>query len=349
MVRERTAVLIGAALALLLSCQTDATDPNGTDVPVWTSLGPDASSCIRWLVVDPSDSDTLYLGAETLNQDFHTVDAEVLKSTDCGANWTTIGAGLPASPTRSLLIDPSDTSTLYAGTGDGIYKSSDAGVNWNSCSAGLPGDTWCNLAIDPSNTETVYAGGAFGGMYKSTNGGASWNAISITPPCAWIGAVVVDPASPTTLYAGTGNGVYKSTNGGAGWTAMNNGLHAPGTLYVVAIHAVAIDLLNPDSLYASATYAGRQALFKSNDAAGSWVCMRTEAGGIVGVAIDSDTPTTLYAQQDNAVFRSTNGGGSWTRVSQSFPSYVTTLVVDPLVPTRVYVGTYLAGVYTHEF
>ncbi len=77
----------------------------------WTTLGPDSGSILS-LVVDPATPSTLYAG---------TVRAGVFKSTDAGANWRPMNAGLldrfdlPALEVSKLAIDPVTPETLYAG------------------------------------------------------------------------------------------------------------------------------------------------------------------------------------------------------------------------------------------
>ena len=79
----------------------------------------------------------------------------------------------------ALAIDPSNPSTLYAGTDyAGVFKSTNGGGTWNPINSGLS-DGYVNaLAIDPGNSNIVYAGTLLGGVFKSTNGGDTWNPIN---------------------------------------------------------------------------------------------------------------------------------------------------------------------------
>jgi hypothetical protein len=118
------------------------------------------------------------------------------------------------------------TSTVYAGTGSGIYKSVNGGGSWSQVDATINIDS---LGIDPSAPGTVYAGfSGTGGLRKTTNGGASWNTITGGLPSSRVmGIAFESDEHPATIYVATqGHGAYKTTNGGTSWTAINTGLGA---------------------------------------------------------------------------------------------------------------------------
>src|SRR3954468_15684816 len=95
----------------------------------------------------------------------------LMRSDDGGATWSTLG--LSGLHLRSLALDPSATSVLYAGSyGQGLYETTDAG--------GLGGFT--RLATAPATVEelsiaggTIYAAAGTGGVFASDDGGASWS------------------------------------------------------------------------------------------------------------------------------------------------------------------------------
>ncbi len=166
------------------------------------------------LEIDPRDPSILYA-----------FNGHLLKSVDRGIQWLQVGQGLPES-LLSLAVDPSATSTLYAGTREGVYKSVDGGATWQQSSAGLPAGHIAALVIDPRDSSVVYAGLADInrdgtptpgiargniGVYRSTDGGASWSRFGQGLPTArFNGLLAIDPAAPYTLYAGTEDGgVYK--------------------------------------------------------------------------------------------------------------------------------------------
>jgi photosystem II stability/assembly factor-like uncharacterized protein len=90
-----------------------------------TGSGFPAATSVMALVLDPQNADTVY--AALLS------NAGVYKSTDGAAHWSAANSGLTASAYYSLLIDPSNSSVLYAGAGPGrIFKTTDGGASWTS-------------------------------------------------------------------------------------------------------------------------------------------------------------------------------------------------------------------------
>ena len=199
------------------------------------------------------------------------------------------------------------------------------------------------LAIDPSTPATVYAG-TNGGVFKSANGGTSWTAVLTSTEVL---ALAIDPSTPATLYAGTFGGVFKTTNGGDSWTAVNSGL-----TNTTLDSPLAIDPSTPATLYAGASGSG--GVFKSTDGGMIWTNVGSFSTGltvtqVLALAIDPSTPATLYAGTGNffslggGIFKSINGGTSWTsvgNVSTGLPATpVLALAIDPSTPATLYAGT----------
>ena len=82
-----------------------------------------------------------------------------------GTTWAAINNGLPENAgVQTLAIDPTNPSTLYAGTdGGGVFKSTDMGATWVAINNGLIDTNVLALAIDPTDASTLYAGTDTGG------------------------------------------------------------------------------------------------------------------------------------------------------------------------------------------
>jgi len=80
---------------------------------------------------------------------------------------------------------------------------------------------------------------------------------------------------------------------------------------------------------------------------GVWTRNGPEGGRIRVLAIDPATPTTLYAgTYGGGVFKSANGGASWSAVNSGLTSLaVLALAIDPATPTTLYAGTSGGGVF----
>jgi hypothetical protein len=79
-------------------------------VEVWTKHGLYGRG-VTALAVDPHTPSTLYA----------TTSGGVFQSTDSGASWSPVNAGLINTNVNALAIDPTTPSTLYAGTGGGVF------------------------------------------------------------------------------------------------------------------------------------------------------------------------------------------------------------------------------------
>jgi photosystem II stability/assembly factor-like uncharacterized protein len=294
----------------------------------WAGLGP-GGGLVRALAPDPQNPGTLYAGK----------DGGVFKSTDGGAHWSAMMAGLTSTNISVLAIDPRDSNTVYAGTeGGGVFKSTNGGAHWSPINTGLI-IRWdaayvIAFAIDPSDPNILFAGTWGVGVFKSTDGGAHWTPMTTGLTTSYVYMLVIDPLNPDILYAEThGGGVFKSTDGGTLWVPMNTGLT---NLYAAPL---VIDPLVPDTLYVG----GGNGVFKSTNGGAEWSAL---IGSYVpALAIDPSNPSTVYAGSwGNGVYKSTDGGAHWSIMTSGLDTLVAVLAVDPFEPNTLYAGT-LTGVY----
>jgi photosystem II stability/assembly factor-like uncharacterized protein len=187
------------------------------------------------LAIDPKTPSTLYAATST----------GVLKSTDSAGTWKASGL---TTPVQIVVVDPVNTSTLYAAMGFnalGLQRSRDGGATWTSINNGLPSNLFIRaLVADPATSGTVYLAGS-AGLYKTTNGGDTWtlmqNGLPSGPPDVL--SLAIDPANPSILYAGSASGgLYRSMDRGGSWTLT--------PLAVPVVTAIAIDPTNSSRLYA---------------------------------------------------------------------------------------------------
>jgi hypothetical protein len=291
----------------------------------WTALGPapilggqtpgngPVTGRIAAIAADPSDANIIYIAA---------AGGGVWKTTDGGTSWTPLTDSQSTLTMGAIAIAPSNTSIIYAGTGEanfsgdsvygrGILKSTDGGTSWT-----LLGQAYFDrlsisrIVVDPTNANTVYAtdtyavNGVYGnyGVWKSTDGGVTWNnttsSISTGVPFT---DLVMDPSSAQVLYAAAGdpggstlNGIYKTVDGGAHWALAGN---FPSNNLTNGRIALALAPSATQTLYA---------------------------------AITSSTTGGIYK-----MVKSVNGGTNWTTLPTP-PNYMggqgwydTTLIVDP--------------------
>jgi uncharacterized protein (TIGR03437 family) len=328
-----------------------STNSAGSWVVMNTGL---ASLYVYSLAIDPVNPATLYAG---------TYDSGIFKSNDGGATWTAVNSGLTDPHMgRSLAIDPANPNTVYAASRGAVWKTVNGGASWTSASVGLAsGGSVQTLVVDPASPATVYLGSVLGGFYKSVDGAATWtaadNGLSTNPVVL---GLAVAHANPANVYAGTLwgagfslGGIFKSPNAGAGWTALSFGLNG--------VQSLAIDSSNPATIYAGPTvntigFLTGGGVSKSTDGGATWTAANTGLptitgmahgsttstfAGINGFAIDPSNPATVYCAPLSEVFKTTDGGGSWTAANAGLPasSTIFSIAVDPANTTTVYAGT----------
>ena len=127
--------------------------------------------------------------------------------------------GTPFKHVTALAYNPQSRS-LYVGTlGEGIHRSADAGQNWMALGAEK---LWIDqIVIHPIRPQTLFAMTRDRGILKSVNGGRSWGEANDGITDQWVTTISFDPKNPATLYAGTHEeGIFKSTNEGRTWKAL---------------------------------------------------------------------------------------------------------------------------------
>ncbi|MDH3403505.1 MAG: glycosyl hydrolase [Acidobacteriota bacterium] len=167
-----------------------STDGGGS----WTNMGLAASEHIGTIVVDPRDSDTVFVAAQG---PLWAAGGErgLYKTTDGGATWERVLGGGEYTGVNEVIQHPGDPDTLIAATHQrhrtvaalidggpesGIHKSTDGGATWRELERGLPEEDMgkIGLAYSPQNPDVVYAtielAHGAGGFYRSTDGGESW-------------------------------------------------------------------------------------------------------------------------------------------------------------------------------
>ena len=129
-------------------------DGGGTWRPAGALPGVPERAQIRRVLFSHHDDRTLYAAASAHEDDDYT--PYVLKSTDLGATWSSVAAGLPDDQhVFALTEDPSRPGLLYAGTDLGVYASIDDGAQWFSLKLNLPTVPVHDIVVHPREHDVV--------------------------------------------------------------------------------------------------------------------------------------------------------------------------------------------------
>jgi photosystem II stability/assembly factor-like uncharacterized protein len=199
------------------------------------------------------------------------------------------------------------------------------------------------VAGDPVHSLVFYFGSTGGGVWKTTDGGIIWENVSDGFfKRASVGAIAVSSSDSNVIYVGMGettirgnvshgDGVYRSTDGGKSWTHL--GLANTRNIARVCIHPQDPDLVYVAALGHAHGPNPERGLYRSRDGGKTWeqILYRSDKAGAIDLALDPNNPRILYASfweahrkpytlvsggEDCGIFKSTDGGDTWTEITR---------------------------------
>lgn len=292
------------------------------DAITWRSIGPYRGGRSSAVTGVPGKPNLYYFGSS---------GGGVWRSRDSGQTWSNISDGYFGGSIGAVAVSEWDNNVIYVGGGEktvrgnvsygyGVWKSVDAGKTWEP--KGLENSRHISrIRIHPKNPDIVYAavmGDLFKsseerGVYRSLDGGESWERVLFTNSSAGAVDLIFDPTNPRILYAST-------------WRIRRT----------------------PYSLESGGEGSD---LWKSTDGGDTWDKLSDNEGmaegtlGIIGVTVSPAKPERVWAiveADEGGVFRSDNGGKTWTKINQSRALrqrawYYTRIYADPQDENIVYV------------
>ena len=291
----------------------------------------------------------------------------VFKTTDEGARWRGMSSGGWPGGNEAFATDPRHPGTLYVGTSVGVYKTVDGGRSWRHSNHGLlppardPPDfrqegkgRVTALAVDPADSNLVYAGSDR--ISKSSDGGRTWKTVFPSHPTEYrdsVSALEIAPTRPDTIYAIVSESVdgptsiYESTDAGGTWrsTEVVRGLQAGALGWATAL---LVDPRHPAVVYA----ALGATVVKTTDAGETWQPIGHGLpiaaglarggchcqGGVTTLDVDPRTGTVYAALSQGGVYKTADGGRTWTSIGPEGLYMYNALGVDPSRPSTIYAG-----------
>ncbi len=298
----------------------------------------------------------------------------ILETALSGFSFRSVGPAFMSGRIADIAIDPNNENVWYVAVGSGgTWKTINAGTTWKPLTDKESFYSTGCITLDPSNSSVVWLGtgenvggrhvGIGHGIYRSNDGGSSWEDMGLKKS-EHISKIIVHPDNSNIIWvaaqgplwsSGGERGLFKSTNGGKTWVNKLEINEWTGITDLV------IDPSNPDVLYAAswqrhrnvAAYMGGgpgTSIYKSFDGGETW--NKIDNGlpssnmGKIGLAISPMNPEVLYAaieleRRKGAVYRSSNSGGSWTKMSDTVsggtgPHYYQELIASPHHFDRIY-------------
>ena len=258
-----------------------------------------------------------------------------------------------------LSINPANIANAIGGTQDNGTVLYSGSLAWNDVTCGDGGYT----AIDAIFPSTMYATCPQINIQKSNSGGTfgTWSAaqsgVNTADRVDFIPPLTMDPSQSNTLYFGTYR-VYQTTNGASTWDAISPDL-TNGSGFWAVITSIAVAPTDSNTVYAGTGDSHVQVT--TNAGGGMGATWNDRSTGLpprvlTQVAVDPTISTTAYVTFSGFtgfgdslghVFKTTNGGASWTDISSDLPNTpVNAILVDPDAPSDIYVGTDVGVFYT---
>ncbi len=265
------------------SSETEVPTPFRFDLPVPDSqfkwLGPTSiAGRVRAIVIHPGDPQTIWAAAAT---------GGIWKTTDGGVTWKPLDDYLPSLTVTALAIDPFNSKTLYAGTGE-IF-------------------TFLAEGLWPRGQDR----GA--GVFVTHDGGASWAVLPETKTLDWrfVSRIAVQPNNSGVLLAATGSGVWRSIDRGQRWSQV-----LPGK--------IALDVkFHPLRVQNAVAGTQTEGAYFSDDSGATWNPSTPPPGaGFASARVElaasraasGDWRAGLFSGDGIVLLRSSDGGASWSHL-----------------------------------
>lgn len=311
----------------------------------WTEMGFSPNGRIEGMVFDPANPSRIFMATA----------GGIFESTDDGATWAERNRGLREGNVLSVVASRGGSGATYLKSRDlaSVYRRTDTG-GWNpvgrdsSLLLGLPASInsyfgYYTLGVSQQDPLRLYMGrdGQFG---VSGDGGVTWTLRSTIPN---MNAMEVSPTNDQVIFmGGRGQTPIRSVNGGASWSNLaGHGLPAD-------VQTFAFDPVNANVVYAAVDNhyppGSTVAVYKSVDGGANFTPAGWNAAHnaslVWRLVHDPVRANIVYLSAYHGVFKTTDGGATWTHVNlfdegptQAGP---VDLIIDPQSPNVLYASAW---------
>lgn len=291
----------------------------GISTAFWTPLGPgNLGGRVTAIATHPTQPNTVWIGSAS---------GGIWKSTDGGGSWLPASDFMGSLSINSLVISPSDPNVMYAATGEpfyipgalpgaGLFKSTDGGATWNALAATNPAldPRWAyitRIAIHPTNGNILLAVNG-DGIYRTADGGFNWSRWS--DGARGFDGIVFDPLDGNKALALGETSIAYTTDGGVSWTPTNFGAFGRSVVAYSRQPGVVYASVNTNPNGNSGT------IYRSDNGGTNWI----EKANLLHLGTQGERSNAIWVDPTNAnhlivggvdLHRSTDGGVTWTRIS----------------------------------
>lgn len=215
------------------------------------------------------------------------------------------------------LFPSAQELTTSSRGGKGVWRSNDKGESWQEkndikeSQQKINGVNVTKLVFDVLDSRLLYAV-TDKGIYFSEDGAGSWRLLYKQ---GGINDMVINPKTRGIIYVAVGNQIFKTTDNGANWELVYTEARAN-----TSVVGVAISSFDTSRIYA---LTSEGSLTVSNDWGESWKLLYDFKSKTKRIFIDPDNSQTFLVAADNGLYRTLNGGESWTEIikeqNKNFP------------------------------
>jgi photosystem II stability/assembly factor-like uncharacterized protein len=246
----------------------------------WTNVGLKSSEHIGRVVVDPKNSDTVYVAAQGPLW-APGGDRGLYKTTDGGKTWAQVLKISENTGVSDVVLDPRNPDVIVAtsyqrrrhfytmidgGPESAIHRSTDGGKTWKKVNTGLPEEQLgrIGIAISPVNPDILYANveaaNRKGGIYRSSDNGVTWEKrADYNAGAMYYGDIYADPANVDRVYIP--DVIFQVSDDGG------KTMHSLGQRFMhVDNHVIWVDPKNTDHMMVG----NDGGLYRSYDRAATW-------------------------------------------------------------------------------